>query len=59
MLSIMSLACQGADGIELARRKGDSPEKRRNQIFRLYVEQMFQRKGTASLVFPRPEAGWR
>ena len=33
MLSIMSLACQGADGNELARQKGDSPEERRKQIF--------------------------
>jgi hypothetical protein len=51
MLSIMSLACQGPVGNELARQKGDSPEERRNQIFGLYVEQMFQRKGTAPLVF--------
>src|SRR5262249_20330488 len=53
MLSIMSLASQGADSNELARQKGDSPEERRKQIFRLYVEQMFQRKGTTSLVFPK------
>ena len=46
MLSIMSLAFQGAGGNELARQKGDSAEERRKQIFRLYVEQMFQRKGT-------------
>jgi hypothetical protein len=36
MLSIMSLACQGADGNELARQKGNS-EERRKQIFGLYV----------------------
>jgi eukaryotic-like serine/threonine-protein kinase len=53
ILSIMSLACQGADGNELARQKGDSPEERRKQIFGLYVEQMFQRKGMASLAFPK------
>jgi eukaryotic-like serine/threonine-protein kinase len=59
MLSIMSLACQEADGDELAKQKGDSPEKRRKQIFGLYVEQMFQRKGTASLVFPKEKIiGW-
>ena len=59
MLSIMSLACQGAGGNELARQKGDSPEERRKQIFRLYVEQMFQRKGTTSLVFPKEKIiGW-
>ena len=59
MLSIMSLACQGADGNELARQKGNSPEERRKQIFRLYVEQMFQRKGMTSLVFPKEKIiGW-
>jgi len=59
MLSIMSLACQGADANELARQKGDSPEERRKQIFRLYVEQMFQRKGTTFLVFPKAKIlGW-
>jgi predicted NACHT family NTPase len=34
MLSVMSLACQGTDGNELAKQKGDS-EERRKQIFRL------------------------
>ena len=59
MLSIMSLACQGAGGDELARQKGDSPEERRKQIFGLYVEQMFQRKGMTSLVFPKEKIiGW-
>ena len=59
MLSIMSLAYQGAEGNELARQKGDSPEERRKQIFRLYVEQMFQRKGMTSLVFPKEKIiGW-
>ena len=53
MLSIMSLACQGADSNELARQKGDAPDERRKQIFRLYVEQMFQRRGTACVVFSR------
>jgi hypothetical protein len=52
MLSIMSLAYQGAGGNELATQKGAS-EDRRKQIFGLYVEQMFQRKGTASLAFPK------
>jgi DNA polymerase III delta prime subunit/MFS family permease len=53
MLSVMSLACQAADGNELAGQKGDSLEERRKQIFGLYVEQMFRRKGTTSLVFPK------
>jgi hypothetical protein len=47
MLSIMSLAYQGAGGGELATHKGDSAEKRRKQIFSLYVEKMFQRKGAS------------
>jgi eukaryotic-like serine/threonine-protein kinase len=59
MLSIMSLACQGVGGNELARHERDSPEERRKEIFRLYVERMFQRKGTASLVFPKEKSiGW-
>ena len=59
MLSIMSLAFQGVGGNEFAAQKGDSPEERRKQIFRLYVEQMFQRKGTVSLVFPKEKIiGW-
>jgi eukaryotic-like serine/threonine-protein kinase len=53
MLSVMSLAYQGAGGNELARQNGDSLEERRGQIFRLYVEQMFQRKGITSHVFPK------
>jgi hypothetical protein len=52
MLSVMSLAYQGARRGELAEQEGDSTEKRRMQVFRLYVEQMFKRKGT-SLVFPK------
>ena len=59
MLSIMSLACQGASGDELAKQKGNSAEERRKQIFGLYVEQMFQRKGMTSLVFPKEKIiGW-
>jgi hypothetical protein len=59
MLSIMSLAYQGVGSDELGTQKGDSIEERRKQIFRLYVEQMFQRKGTASLVFPKEKTiGW-
>jgi hypothetical protein len=46
MLSIMSLAFLGGGADELIGQKGGSSEVRRKQIFRLYVEQMFQRKGT-------------
>ena len=53
MLSIMSLACQGADGNELAIQTGYSAEQLRKQIFGLYVEQMFQRKETTPSVFPK------
>jgi hypothetical protein len=53
MLSIMSLACQGADSNELAKQQGDSVEERRKQIFGLYVEQMFQRRRVTSLAFPK------
>jgi hypothetical protein len=52
MLSIMTLASQGAGGNELVGRKGGTPEERRKQIFRLYVEQMFQRKGRTA-PFPK------
>ena len=53
MLGIMSLAFQGAGNDELSKQKEDSLEERRKQIFSLYVEQMFQRKGPTSLVFPK------
>jgi hypothetical protein len=53
LLNIMSLAFQGAGGNELATQKGDSPEARQKQIFRLYVDEMFQRKGSASREFPK------
>jgi hypothetical protein len=59
MLSIMSLASQGAGADELAGQKGDSPDERRKQVFHLYVEKMLQRKGTTSLVFPKEKTiGW-
>jgi len=53
MLSIMSLACQGAEGNELATHKGNSVEERRKHILTLYVKQMFRRKGTTSVGFPK------
>jgi eukaryotic-like serine/threonine-protein kinase len=59
VLSIMSLAYQGAGGNDLAGHTGDPAEKRRKQIFELYVEQMFRTKGTTSLVFPKDKIiGW-
>jgi hypothetical protein len=59
MLTIMSLTCQGVAINELARQTGDSLEKRRKQVFCLYVDQMFQRKGTTSLEFPKEKTiGW-
>ncbi len=59
MLSIMSLAYQGVDGNGLTGQKVVSLEERRKRIFGLYVEQMFHRRGTASLVFPKEKIiGW-
>src|SRR5262249_20887883 len=59
MLSILSLACQGADGYELASQKGNSLGEYRKQIFGLYVAQMFQRKGTSCVEFPKGKTiGW-
>jgi hypothetical protein len=59
MLSIMSLACQGAGGDELAHRKEDSLEGRREQIFGLYVEQTFRHGRAISVAFPKEKAiGW-
>jgi hypothetical protein len=59
MLSIMSLACQGAYSNELAKQRGDSAEERRKQIFGLYVQQMFQRKEMTSHVFSKEKIiGW-
>src|ERR1700757_4675250 len=59
MLSVMSLAFQGAGSNEIAGQKEDSLEERRKQIFRLYVQQMFQRKGTTSPVFSKEKTiGW-
>jgi hypothetical protein len=54
----LTLACEGLDGGELARQKGNS-EDRRKQIYGLYMEQMFKRKGMASLVFSKEKTiGW-
>jgi hypothetical protein len=59
MLNIMSVAFQGAGRDELAEQKVDSHEERRKQIFRRYVERMFQRKGNARLAFPKEKiSGW-
>lgn len=59
MLSIMSLACEGADGKALTSHKDDSPQARREQIFQLYVERMFQQKQSISSPFSQDRAlGW-
>jgi hypothetical protein len=52
MLSIMSIAFQKAASDELARQKRNLDD-RRKQIFALYVEQMFQRKGTSLYSIPQ------
>jgi eukaryotic-like serine/threonine-protein kinase len=59
MLSVMSLAFQDARSIEFSAQKEHSPEERRKQIFDHYVEQMFRRKATVSLGFPKEQTiGW-
>jgi hypothetical protein len=59
LLSIMSLAYQGIRDDELSTQKGNSAEERRKQIFHLYIEQVFRRKGTSSLAFSREKTiGW-
>ena len=59
MLSIMSLASEGADGEALVRHKDDSPQAHREHIFRLYVERMFQRKKSIISPFSQDQAiGW-
>lgn len=56
MLSIMSLACEGADGKALMSHKDDSPQARREHIFQLYVDRMFQRKKSITSCFSQDEA---
>ena len=59
MLSIMSLAYQGVGDDELANLKGNSLEERRKQILRLYVEEMFRRKGANASTFSKEKIiGW-
>jgi hypothetical protein len=43
---------KGFDGGELARQKGNS-EDRRKQTYGFYIEQLFKRKGMASLVLSK------
>jgi DNA polymerase III delta prime subunit len=59
MLNVMSLALQGTSGDQLIAQKGYSIEERRKQIFRLYIDRMFQWKGTGALRFPKDKTiGW-
>ncbi|NGZ09687.1 MAG: TIR domain-containing protein [Nitrospira sp. LK70] len=59
MLSIMSLACEGVDGEALSTHKDDSPMVRRDQVFRLYVDRMFERKGSSTGGFSKDMTiGW-
>ncbi|NOU12133.1 MAG: TIR domain-containing protein [Nitrospira sp.] len=59
MLSIMSLVCEGADGKALSLDEADSPTTRREQILRLYVERMFERKGSNKSLFAKDQTmGW-
>jgi hypothetical protein len=45
-LSIMCMAFQGARRAERLQQHGGTPDDRRNQIFSLYLEEMFRRKGS-------------
>src|SRR5262249_16923369 len=61
MLSIMTLAYQNrtVDSSESAVQQSSSLEERRDQIFGLYVERMFQRKKLDYLLFPKDKViGW-
>ena len=59
MLSIMNLAFRGAGADALAPQKDGLPEHRRNQVFHMYVEQMFRGKERTSLSFPKEKTiGW-
>src|SRR5262249_41266187 len=59
MLSIMSLAFQEAGTNELAAQKGESLEERRKQVFSLYIDRMFQRKGAVPLMSSKEKTiGW-
>src|SRR5262249_15957914 len=52
MLSIMSLASQGNAREQMLGQEGDLPEERRKRVFRLYVQQMFKREDSNSMLFP-------
>ncbi len=59
MLSIMSLACAGVDKEALTSDQTDSVEARREHIFHLYVERMFERKESRSSPFGKGQTiGW-
>ncbi len=59
MLSIMCLACEGGDGKALFTHKSDSLKVRRDQIFRLYTNRMFERKGSSIREFSKDASmGW-
>jgi DNA polymerase III delta prime subunit len=53
MLSIMSLAYEGVGDDDLAKEKAESKKDRRELIFNLYVERMFQRKGLITSRFSK------
>ncbi|SLM45459.1 membrane hypothetical protein [Nitrospira sp. ND1] len=55
MLSIMSLAYEGAEGEALTRHRADSPKVRRDHIFRLYVKRMFERKVSITCPFSQDQ----
>ncbi len=59
MLDIMSLACAGVSKEALISDKGDTLEVRREHIFHLYVDRMFERKESKSSTFTKEKIiGW-
>lgn len=59
MLSIMSLACEGASKETLVADQVSSLTMRREHIFKLYVDRMFERKGSSGKAFSKAESiGW-
>lgn len=59
MLSIMCLAYEGVGGDNLAKQEIVSTEERREHIFKLYVDRMFQRKEPATNLLSKDKMiGW-
>ena len=59
MLEIVSVACAGLSKEALITNEADSPKTRQQHIFHRYVEQMFERKESATSLFQKAQiVGW-